>query len=499
MGLKELKESGGLYAIYILIVLLFVYLTNQLDRYLLGIVSTQTAQALHYGDQGCLKLNQSNPFDCAKFTNESTCPSLHCQWNYTGSGMEYQLLAGPAFTVIYTFAGIPISAFAARCNRKYMLTVFVAVWSIMTLCMGLSQKYWELLLARLGQGAAQAGCTPYASGIIGDLFPAEYRGTAMGIYNWGIYTGYSLSYALGNFMQEAKGWRFTFYMGAVPGALAVLLLLLTVHLGNTRAGRNGKDKALEDDEGASEEEKEDGKGAIANAQEQNMQKEAPKKRTVWSVLVYFFTYKSLLLLCLAGAVRNAGGYVWALNTELFFQDRGQTTKEIGTYMSWIPLVAGSLGAVFGGFISDRIVKKRGTTARIWVLVISNLLAAPFAAGALFLDFPLAYISLIPCNIIGEMWIGVTLTIVMEMVPEDLRTLTVSVYLFIITNIGGNANILIPPLKKVVPYKWAVFIMYPGMYCLGALLFLLTLFLINRDKRRQQEKQQGERQPLIQAS
>ena len=67
-----------------------------------------------------------------------------------------------------------------------------------------------------------------------------------------------------------------------------------------------------------------------------------------------------------------GGYVWGVNTQLFFQSQHKTSEEIGAYMSWIPLVGGSLGAFFGGFISDRVVKKRGIAARMVVLVISQV-------------------------------------------------------------------------------------------------------------------------------
>ena len=80
----------------------------------------------------------------------------------------------------------------------------------------------------------------------------------------------------------------------------------------------------------------------------------------------------MFFLCIAGGVRNAGGYVWAYNTELFFQARGLSNAQINHFMSWIPLVGGSLGAVFGGFISDLLVKNRSTYVRIWVLIISQV-------------------------------------------------------------------------------------------------------------------------------
>jgi len=45
-----------------------------------------------------------------------------------------------------------------------------------------------------------------------------------------------------------------------------------------------------------------------------------------------------------------------------------------------------------------------------------------------------------------MWVGITLAVAIEMVPTHLRTSAVAVYLFIISNIGGNVPLLVPVLK-----------------------------------------------------
>lgn len=37
-----------------------------------------------------------------------------------------------------------------------------------------------------------------ATSLIAEYFSAELRGSAISVYNWGIYTGYSLSFAIGN-------------------------------------------------------------------------------------------------------------------------------------------------------------------------------------------------------------------------------------------------------------------------------------------------------------
>merc|ERR1711916_258885 len=81
-------------------------------------------------------------------------------------------------------------------------------------------------------------------------------------------------------------------------------------------------------------------------------------------------------------------------------------------------------------------------------------------GALFLPAPRCFISLIGSNVFGEMWVGVTLAVVVELVPQAMRTFAVAIYLFVISNIGGNANVLIPPLEKAYnDNTWALFTLF----------------------------------------
>jgi len=210
--------------------------------------------------------------------------------------------------------------------------------------------------------------------------------------------------------------------------------------------------------------------------------------------MFFATSPSLLMLCIAGGIRNAGGYVWAYNANAYFEHENIDPDTIATYMLWIPLVGGSLGASFGGLIADKVLKDRGSSARVWVLVFSNLVAAPFAAGALILPKPWNFLSLIPSNVFGEMWVGVTLAIVNDLVPSRMRVLATSVYFFIISNIGGNMPQAVTPVRNEVGYKWALLWLFPGAYVIAAVAFFLTLLSLNRDVKKKQELE--EEQPLI---
>ena len=64
--------------------------------------------------------------------------------------------------------------------------------------------------------------------------------------------------------------------------------------------------------------------------------------------------------------------MWAYNTQPYFESVGQTAKQIGTYMSWVPLVGGSIGVILGGKVSDFLMKRLGLFARVLVLTVSQV-------------------------------------------------------------------------------------------------------------------------------
>ena len=69
--------------------------------------------------------------------------------------------------------------------------------------------------------------------------------------------------------------------------------------------------------------------------------------------------------------------------------------------------------------------------RIWVLVISNLLSFPFAAGVVLLDTPYGYMSLFGMYIFSEMWISVAVTLLIDLSPPNMRATVLSIYYFLI--------------------------------------------------------------------
>ena len=87
--------------------------------------------------------------------------------------------------------------------------------------------------------------------------------------------------------------------------------------------------------------------------------------------------------------------------------------------------------------------------------------------------PYGLICLLPAYILGEMWIGTSLAVVTHLVPPDVVSVTVAIYIFIINNIGSSLNLLVPILFSAIGLRTTMLLMFPGTYLIAAILFLFT--------------------------
>jgi len=136
------------------------------------------------------------------------------------------LLSGFCFALIYAIAGLPIARWADRGNRRTVLAVTLAAWSVTTIACGLARSFWQLALARAGLGATQPGAMPTAQSLVADYFPPQRRATAIAVLTSGSSLGYLFGVVLGGAIAATYGWRSTFLFGGVAGlALAVVARL----------------------------------------------------------------------------------------------------------------------------------------------------------------------------------------------------------------------------------------------------------------------------------
>lgn len=77
-----------------------------------------------------------------------------------------------------------------------------------------------------------------------------------------------------------------------------------------------------------------------------------------------------------------------------------------------------------------------------------------------------------------MWFGIVFAVLVEIVPLQVRSTTIGVFLFVMNNIGGNLPILVDPLAKAIGYRGSVMFFYAGFYGLSTILFFITMFFMD---------------------
>ena len=71
-----------------------------------------------------------------------------CEWAHDGSGLLYQIVAGPVFNNLYPLAGIFTGFLADYGYRIVWLVISLTFWSVITGLTGFIKHYWHLVLLR---------------------------------------------------------------------------------------------------------------------------------------------------------------------------------------------------------------------------------------------------------------------------------------------------------------------------------------------------------------
>jgi predicted MFS family arabinose efflux permease len=324
------------------------------------------------------------------------------------SDTQLGLLTGFAFALFYATLGIPIARFADKGNRRNLIALALTVWSAMTALSGLAQNFWHLLLARIGVGVGEAGCSPPAHSIISDYFPAEKRATALGIYSLGIPVGILFGFLAGGWLNQFFGWRVAFFVVGVPGILLAILVKFTL-----REPIRGMSEGRADT--------------------------APQP-SVSETFTYLWSKRSFRHLAFGGGLTAFVGYgvvTWV--PSFLIRSYDMQTGEVGTYLGLILGIPGGIGIALGGWMADRY-GSRDTRWYLWVVSVALLLGVPFSFGIYLTNsaaMALAFLC-IPV-LLGNFYQATTFSQTQGLVSLRMRSVAAAVLLFILNIIGLGAG------------------------------------------------------------
>ena len=321
------------------------------------------------------------------------------------SDTQLGLLTGLVFALFYGTLGLPIARLADKRNRKKIISISMVIWSVMTALSGIAQNFFQLLLARIGVGIGEAGCSPPAHSIISDYYPANKRATALSIYSMGIYIGVLIGYLCGGWLNEFFGWRLALMAVGLPGILYAIILAVTV------------------------------KEPIRGMSD-TKSKDADYIPTLSEVAQTLWNKKSFKYLAL-GAGFNAfisyGVGNWSPSYLVRIHD--MSSGEIGTWLSLSAGIGGAFGIWLGGYLGD----KYGNKSPKWYLLIPAMtLIISIPAFILMLATDNKWIclmSIASTKILWTLYLAPCIAVTHGMVNIRMRALASAVFLLVLNLIG----------------------------------------------------------------
>ncbi len=122
--------------------------------------------------------------------------------------------------ILFQLVGAPVLAkFSDRQGRRAIYVACVAVFAAASLLVALSPTFAVLLTGRAIQGFCAGGILPVASAVIGDTFPPDRRGRALGLIGAVFGIAFLLGPLLGGILLR-WGWQWLFLLN-LPLAVVV--------------------------------------------------------------------------------------------------------------------------------------------------------------------------------------------------------------------------------------------------------------------------------------
>jgi MFS family permease len=271
----------------------------------------------------------------------------------------------------YALFQLPGGWLGDRIGPRRALTLIVCWWSLFTALTAVSWNAASMAVTRFLFGAGEAGAFPIATRSLSRWILPSERGFAQGITHAGSRLGAAFTPPIVVLLTTAYGWRSPFY---VFGALGVGWAALWFFYYRDTPAEHRSVNAAELD-----------LIHTAVGRRSSTSKSVPwgailRCRTLWTMSAMYFCY----------------GYCIAVYLDWFpsylREHRGFNLRQMGLYAA-LPLLAGTVGDLCGGWLSDLWLKRTGD--------LRNARRIIGAAG-----FTLAAASIVPAALTADSYMSV---------------------------------------------------------------------------------------------
>ncbi|MCB2047534.1 MAG: MFS transporter [Novosphingobium sp.] len=324
------------------------------------------------------------------------------------------LMGGLAFAVLYTLLGLPIAVLAERKDRSVIIAVAIAIWSACTAACGFAQNFVQLVLARVGVGIGEAGCTPPAHSLIIDYADTQKRGSALALYGMGAPLGGLLGMAFGGMVADAHGWRTAFFLAGVPGLIFAVLAYFTLKDPRTAERlKAARDKVQK-------------KGVTIKECLSALAKRPSYFWATGGITIKAFISVGYALFMASFFLRNHPDEVAQFAAAIGLESMGFLGLTIGLMSGGF----GALGMWLGGQLSDRY-GKRDVRWNMYICIIAALaFIPPFVFSMTTESLALALIAMAINSLLSNLHYGPGISSMLSVAPPSMRAPASAIQLFV---------------------------------------------------------------------
>jgi ACS family D-galactonate transporter-like MFS transporter len=326
-----------------------------------------------------------------------------------------------AFAWTYALAQIPGGMFLDRFGNKFTYALSIFFWSTFTLLQSFSLGLKSLLLFRLGLGISEAPCFPVNSRVVGTWFPQHERARATATYTVGEYIGLAAFSPLLFLILEHHGWRTLFF---ITGGLGIAFTFIWWKFY-----------------------KEPHESTTANTEE--LEYIGVKNKENANDNVPFNWADAKRLLCCRQVIGASLGQFAGNTTLVFFltwfptylaQERQLPWLHVGFFATW-PFLAAAIGIIFGGWVSDKLLKKTASVNVSRKLpIITGLLLSSCIIAANWMSNNTMVIVIMSIAFFGQGMVGLGWALISDIAPKNMAGLTGGIF-----NFCANMASIITPL------------------------------------------------------
>jgi len=365
-----------------------------------------------------------------------------------------------AFSWTYAAAQIPGGLFLDRFGTKLTYYLSLTFWSIFTLLQGTVHDLRALLVFRFGLGISESPCFPANSRVVATWFPQRERAVATSVYTVGEYVGLAFLSPLAFWLVAAHGWRSLFFVVGALGVVFGIVWWLVYR---------------EPHESSANQAELDYIAAGGGLEAQTTARGGFDAGTIGRLL----KKRQLSGICLGQFAGNS--------TLVFFLTWFPTYLATERHMGWLkigffaimPFIAASVCVLFGGWWSDRLLRKYSANVARKLPIIIGLLMASSIVAANFVQSDALVIAILSVAFFAQGMAALGWTLVSDIAPKNLLGLTGGIF-----NFAANlAGIITPLVIGVIvgatgSFVWALAFI-SAIAVIGALSYIFIVGDIHR--------------------